>query len=77
MAVQLRNELEQIPHQPEVGHLEDGRFVILVDRYDGACVLDTGGVLDGVGDADGCVHLHITRTWCSVASPRVTLILAA
>jgi hypothetical protein len=77
MVVQLRNDLEQIHHQPEVGHLEDERFAILVDRYDGVCVLGAGEVLDGAGDADGCVHLHITRTWRSVASPRVTLVLAA
>src|SRR6185312_6320598 len=49
---QLRNDLEQIPDQPEIGDLEDRRLAILVDRHDGAGVLDAGEVLDRAGDAD-------------------------
>ena len=42
----LRQQLEQIAHQAEVGHLEDRRFRILVDRDDRAGILDARQVLD-------------------------------
>jgi signal transduction histidine kinase/DNA-binding response OmpR family regulator len=49
---QLRHDLEQVADQADVGDLEDRRFGVLVDRDDGAGVLDAGEVLDRAGDAD-------------------------
>ena len=54
---QLRNDLEQILHQTEVGDLEDRRLAILVDGHDGTGVLDAGEVLGRAGDADRHVQL--------------------
>src|SRR6185437_1102999 len=49
---QLRNDLEQIPHQADVGDLEDRCLAVLVDCHDGAGILDAGEMLDRAGDAD-------------------------
>src|SRR6478736_6479978 len=43
---QLRHELEEIAHEPVVGHLEDRRLGILVDRHDHLAVLHAREVLD-------------------------------
>src|ERR1700758_207662 len=48
----LRDDLKEIAHQAEIGNLEDRRLAVLVDRDDGACVLDAGEVLDRTGDSD-------------------------
>src|SRR5690606_20721763 len=67
---QLRQHLEQVADQADVGHLEDRRVRILVDRHDRAGVLDAGQVLDRAADADrdvqlrgddlaGLAHLHL------------------
>src|SRR5688572_1040762 len=42
---EFRQQLEQIADQADVRDLEDRRFRILVDRDDGARVLDAGQVL--------------------------------
>src|SRR5690606_31071588 len=55
---QLRQHLEQIAHQADVGDLEDRRVGVLVDRHDGARVLDAGQVLDRTADADRHVQLR-------------------
>src|SRR5579863_2452211 len=57
-ALELRDDLEQVAHQSDVGDLEDRRFAVLVDGHDGACVLDARQMLNGPGDADGDVHLR-------------------
>src|SRR5690606_21460049 len=54
---QLRQHLEQIPHQPDVRDLEDRCLGVLVDRHDRAGVLDAGQVLDRAADADGDVQV--------------------
>src|SRR6516225_1964773 len=53
----LWNDLEQITDEAEIGHLEDRRFAVLVDRDDRARILDTGEMLDRAGDADRDVQL--------------------
>jgi hypothetical protein len=50
--LQLRNHLKQIPYQPDVRHLKDGRLPILVDRHNGARILDPREVLDRPRDPD-------------------------
>ena len=57
-ALDLGDDLEQVAHQADVGHLEDRRLAILVDGDDGARVLDARQVLDGTGDADRHVQLR-------------------
>src|SRR5258708_17435334 len=54
---QLRHDLEQISHDAVVGHLEDRRFLVLVDRHDGLAVLHAGEMLDRAGDANGNVEV--------------------
>src|SRR5690606_2363428 len=53
----LRQQLEQVAHQPDVRDLEDRRVRVLVDRDDRAGVLDAGQVLDRAADADRDVQL--------------------
>src|SRR5690348_5080433 len=49
---QLGHDLEEVADQTVDGDLEDRRVRVLVDRDDGAGILDAGEVLDGAGDAD-------------------------
>src|SRR5256885_4973954 len=46
------DDLEQIPHQADVGDFENRRLTVLVDGDDGARVLDARQVLDRTRDAD-------------------------
>src|SRR6201996_99639 len=55
---QLRQRGEQISHQAVVGDLEDGRFLILIDRHDDLAVLHAGEVLDGPRDPDSDVQFR-------------------
>src|SRR5690606_7171777 len=55
--LELRQDLEQVTDQAEVRDFEDRRLRVLVDRHDGAGVLDAGEVLDGAGDAGRHVQL--------------------
>src|SRR5207342_3485671 len=54
---QLGHSLEQVRHQPVVGHLEDGCLGILVDGDDDLAVFHAGEVLYSAGDTDGDVEL--------------------
>src|SRR5690349_2864318 len=49
---QLRDDLEQVADEADVGDLEDRRFLVLVDRDDRLRILHSGEVLDGARDAD-------------------------
>src|SRR6202046_1013882 len=49
---------EQISHQAIVGNLEDGRFLILVNRHDHLAVLHAGQMLDGTRNTDSNVKLR-------------------
>src|SRR5579863_8391537 len=49
---QLRQGLIQIRHQSVIGDLEDGGFLILVDRDDDFRILHAGEMLDSAGNAD-------------------------
>ena len=40
------NALQQVTDQADIGHFEYRRFCVLIDRYDRACILDSGQVLD-------------------------------
>jgi hypothetical protein len=51
-------DLEKIADDAVVGHLEDRRFLVLVDGDDDAAVLHAGEVLDGARDADGDVEVR-------------------
>src|SRR5207342_403964 len=42
----LRHDLEQVADQADVGDLEDGRFLILVDGDDRLAILHAGEMLD-------------------------------
>src|SRR5262245_27968497 len=53
-----RHDLEQVPHQAVVGHLEDGGFGVLVDRDDATRRRHAGEMLDGAGDADRDIELR-------------------
>src|SRR4029453_2515306 len=55
------DDLEQVPHHPEVGDGEDRRVGVLVHRDDRLGGLHPGPVLDGPGDADGHVQLGRDR----------------
>src|SRR5690349_1818443 len=55
--LQLRDGFEQVRHQAVIGHLEDRRFFVLVDRNDHFGVFHAGQVLDRAGDTDGDVQL--------------------
>src|ERR1700693_1028019 len=43
----LRQCLEQIRHQAVIGHLEDRRLLVLVDRHNDLGVLHAGEMLNG------------------------------
>ena len=42
---QFGNDAEQVTGQPDIGDLKNGCLGVLVDRHDGACILDSGHVL--------------------------------
>ena len=52
---QLRHRIKQISHKPDIGHLEDRRIGIFVDRDDDLAFLHARQMLDRAGDADGDV----------------------
>jgi hypothetical protein len=52
LASQLRDNLEQVADEPDVGDLEDRRLLVLVDRDDRLRILHPGEVLDRAGNAD-------------------------
>src|SRR5262252_848953 len=54
----FRDDLEQVPDQADIRHLENRRLAVLVDGDDGARVLDAGEVLDGARDADRYIQLR-------------------
>ncbi|MDB5743549.1 MAG: hypothetical protein JWR68_1864, partial [Polaromonas sp.] len=54
---QGRHGREEVRLQAVVGHGEDGRLRVLVDRHDHLGVLHPGQVLDRPGDAHGDVQL--------------------
>src|SRR6266436_8360922 len=54
---QFGHDLEQIAHDAVIGHLEDRRFFVLVDRYDGLAVLHAGEMLDRAGNPDGYIEV--------------------
>src|ERR1700746_1494393 len=49
-SLDLRNDLKQVADQAVIGHLEDRCLAVLVDRDDGARILDAGQVLDCTRD---------------------------
>lgn len=55
---QFRQHSEQVADEADIGDLEDRRLRVLVDRDDGASVLDAGQVLDGAGNADRHVQFR-------------------
>ena len=55
--LQLRDGFEQVRHQAVIGHLEDRRFFVLVDRNDHFGVFHTGQMLDRAGNTDRNVQL--------------------
>ncbi len=55
--LQLRDCFEQIRYQTVIGHLEDRRFFVLVDRNDHLGVLHARQMLDRAGDTDRDVQL--------------------
>src|ERR1700761_8517184 len=70
--VHFGNGFEEVGHKSVVGHLEDGRFFVLVDGGDDLAVLHTRQMLDRAGDADrdveigrhnlaGLAHLIVVR----------------
>src|SRR4051794_15531701 len=58
---ELRQDLVQIAHDPEVGELEDRRVLVLVDRDDVLARLHADLVLDRAGDARREVQLRRDR----------------
>jgi len=44
---ELRQYLEQVTHQAEIRHFENGGIGICIDGDNRACILDAGQVLDG------------------------------
>src|SRR4051812_16316302 len=44
---EFRQCLVEVGHQPIIGHLEDRRFLVLVDRHDHLGILHAGEMLDG------------------------------
>src|SRR5712692_8034141 len=57
LVAQFRQCLEQIGDKAVVGHLEDRRFLVLVDRDDHFRILHAGEMLNRAGDADGEIKL--------------------
>src|SRR5215510_13755264 len=55
---QSRNDFEQIADDAVVGHFEDGRVRVLVDRGDRLGALHPDQVLDGAGNAEREVQLR-------------------
>lgn len=56
---QLRHGLEQVSDKTIIGHLEDRRLFVLVDRNDDLGVFHACQVLDCTGDANRNIKL-----WC-------------
>src|SRR5258708_8897021 len=56
---QLGHDLEKVADDAVVGHLEDRRFLVLVDRHDGLAVLHAGEMLDRAGDADADISVGL------------------
>src|SRR5487761_1525987 len=56
--VKRRNDFEQIADQAVIGHLEEWRFFVLVDRDDDLGIFHAGEMLDRARDADGDVELR-------------------
>ena len=56
-ALQFRYDTEQITGQADVGNFKNGRFRVLVDRNDGARVLDAGDVLDSARNSECQVQI--------------------
>src|SRR5258706_14580356 len=54
---QFGHDLEEIAHDAVVGHLEDRRFLVLVDRHDGLAVFHAGEMLNPSQDADRDVQI--------------------
>ena len=50
------DNLVEVAHDAEVGHLEDGGELVLVDGDDEFALLHAGEVLDGAADAAGHVE---------------------
>ena len=57
LGCQGRDELEDIGHHENVGHLADGGVLVLVDGQDEVGLFHAGQVLDGAGDAAGDIEL--------------------
>ena len=55
--LEFRQDREEVAHEAVVGHLEDRRLLVLVDRDDDLRVLHAGEVLDGARDADRDVEV--------------------
>src|SRR5437764_248511 len=55
---ELRDDVEQVAHDPEVGQLEDGRLRVFVDHHDGLGGLHAGPVLYRTRDAHRQVELR-------------------
>src|SRR5947209_13846695 len=57
-----RHDLEDVAHDAVIGDLEDGRFLVLVDRDDRLGRTHSGEMLNRSGDAHGDVQLraHLT-----------------
>src|SRR5579872_1639743 len=49
---ELRQRLVEIRHQSVIGDLEDGGFLIFIDRDDDLRILHAGEMLNGAGNAD-------------------------
>eukprot|EP00128_Syssomonas_multiformis_P011250 Colp12_sorted_trinity150504_noHs@3303 len=54
----LRDSLEEIGNETDIGHLEDGSLGVLVDGNNGLAVLHTSQVLNGTRDTDSNVKLR-------------------
>src|SRR3984885_6353078 len=55
---QLWQSLVEVCHQPIIGDLKDGRFLILVDSDNNFRILHTGQMLDSAGNADGNIEVR-------------------
>ena len=51
----------KVAHHAQVGDLEEGLVLVLVDHHDGLRGLHAGGVLDGAGNAEADVELRGDR----------------
>ena len=59
---QLRDDLEQVADEADVGDLEDRRFLVLVDGDDDLRILHAREVLDRARDADRDIDLRARRS---------------